>query len=204
MLPKFEWNTTTKLILLIIIMGSLCLLLNCNTVERFMNGTLLECPDRLYFDGFKYYLFKMNMPIIKDENPIVYHTYEEYLNNKPEKCPELPLTKPITRELSKKKLLPVLPYQWDCQREQAFDNAKQNDCLNKTYTIFTEDECNLFKDMPARYYTNNAIERCMVKNTITDFPQLYSNTNSSQLEYAEEGLIRVGADIGGDPFRNIS
>jgi hypothetical protein len=204
MLPKFEWNTTTKLILLIIIMGSLCLLLNCNSVERFMNGSILGCPDRLYFDGTKYYLFKMNMPIIKGENPIVYQTYQEYLNNKPEKCPELSLTKPIKNELSKKKLLPVLPYQWDCQREQAFDAAKQNDCLNKTYTIFTEDECNLFKDMPARYYTNNAIERCMVKNTITDFPQLYRSTNSSQIEYSEEGLIRVGADIGGDPFRNIS
>ena len=58
--------------------------------------------------------------------------------------------------------------------------------------------------MPAKYYTNNAIERCMVKNTITDFPQLYRNTDSSQIEYTEEGLIRVGADIGGDPFRNLS
>ena len=203
MLPKFQWNTTTKLILLIIIMGSLCLLLNCNSVEKFMDGTLIGCPDRLYFDGIKYYLFRMNMPIIQGQNPIIYKTYKEYLNNKPEKCTELPLTKPIKRELSKKKLLPVLPYQWDCQREIAFDTAKQTDCSNKTYKIFTEDECNLFKDMPARYYTNNAIERCMVKNTITDYPQLYKNTNMSQLEYAEEGLVRVGADIGNDPFRNV-
>jgi hypothetical protein len=96
MLPKFEWNTTTKLILLIIIMGSLCLLLNCNSVEKFIDGSLLGCPDRLYFDGMKYYLFRMNMPIIQGLNPIIYKTYQEYLNNKPEKCPELLLTKPIT------------------------------------------------------------------------------------------------------------
>jgi hypothetical protein len=74
MLPKFQWNYTTKLILIIIIMCSLCLLLNCNSVEKFMDGTLIGCPDRLYFDGIKYYLFRMNMPIIKGQNPIIYKT----------------------------------------------------------------------------------------------------------------------------------
>ena len=71
--------------------------------------------------------------IIENVNPIVYKTYQEYLKNKPEKCQELPLTKPYTRYLKNKVSDPVLPYSWDCQRELAVDTAKQNDCINKSY-----------------------------------------------------------------------
>ena len=60
----------------------------------------------------------------------------EGLKNKPEKCQELPLTKPYTRYLKNKVSDPVLPYSWDCQRELAVDTAKQNDCINKSYNIF--------------------------------------------------------------------
>ena len=205
MLPKFQWNTTTKLIFLIIIVFLACYLLNAGVVEKFMGDEILNCPDRLYFDGNKYYLFKMNMPVIENVNPIVYKTYQEYLSNKPSECKELPLTKPFTRHLKDKKLLPILPDSWMCQRELAVDTAKQNDCINKSYKIFTEEECNLFKDMPSRYYTNNAVERCKVKTLIDRNPEFIGNLKpTSEIGFTEEGLIRVGADIGGDPFRNIS
>jgi hypothetical protein len=205
MLPKFQWNTTTKLIFLIIIVFLACYLLNAGVVEKFMGNEILNCPDRLYFDGNKYYLFKMNMPVIENVNPIVYKTYQEYLSNKPSECKELPLTKPFTRHLKDKKLLPILPDSWMCQRELAVDTAKQNDCINKSYKIFTEEECNLFKDMPSRYYTNNAVERCKVKTLIDRNPEFIGNLKpTSEIGFTEEGLIRVGADIGGDPFRNIS
>ena len=205
MVPKFQWNTTTKLIIIIIIVFLACWLLNAGVVEKFIGNEILNCPDRLYFDGNKYYLFKMNMPIIENVNPIVYKTYQEYLSNKSSECKELPLTKPFTRKLKDKKLLPVLPYAWECQRELAVDTAKQNDCINKSYKIFTEEECNLFKDTPSRYYTNNAVERCKVRNLINDHPEFIGNLKpNAEVGFTEEGLIRVGADIGGDPFRNIS
>jgi hypothetical protein len=205
MLPKFEWNTTTKLIVIIIIVFIACWSLNAGVVEKFIGNEILTCPDRLYFDGRKYYLFQMNKPIIENINPIVYTTYQEYLKNKPEKCKELPLTKPYTRYLKNKVSDPVLPYGWDCQRELAVDTAKQNDCINKTYNIFTEEECNLFKDMPSRYYTNNAIERCKVRKLINDHPEFIGDLKpNADIGFTEDGLIRVGADLGGDPFRNIS
>ena len=81
MLPKFEWNTTTKLIVIIIIVFLACWSLNAGVVEKFMGEEILTCPDRLYFDGNKYYLFQMNKPIIENVNPIVYKTYQEYLKN---------------------------------------------------------------------------------------------------------------------------
>ncbi len=205
MLPKFQWNTTTKLIVIIIIVFLACLFLNNGVVEKFMSDQILTCPDRLYFDGHKYYLFQMNKPIIDNVNPIVYNTYREYLDNKSEHCNQLDITKPYTRYLSNKALKPVLPNSWDCQRELAVDTAKQNDCINKSYNIFTEDECKLFKDMPSRYYTNNAIERCKVKKLIEQRPDLIGNLKPNVvMGFTEEGLIRVGADSGGDPFRNIS
>jgi hypothetical protein len=205
MLPNFKWNTTTKLICLILLVSLACMMLNFDLVEKFVDGEILNCPDRLYFDGNKYYLFKMSMPIIEGTNPIVYKTYEEYLSNKPASCEELPITKPFKRELSNKKKLPVLPYQWQCNRDLAFDTAKQLDCVNKSYKIFTEDECNLFKDMPAKYYTNNAVERCMVSSVVTDFPEYIGNLKpTTEIGFSEEGLIRVGSDLKGDPFRNIS
>jgi hypothetical protein len=205
MLPKFQWNQTTKLIILILIVGLACMVLNYELVEKFINNEIGSCPDRLYFDGVKYYLFKVNNPIMEGVNPIVYNSYQEYVDMKPESCPELLITKPFKRELSIKKQLPILPYKWNCNRDLAFDTAKQNDCINKTYNIFTEAECNLFKDMPNKYYTNNAVERCMVKNLIKDHPEFVGNIRpTADIGFTEEGLIRVGADIGGDPFRNIS
>ena len=205
MLPKFQWNTTTKLIILILIVGLACMVLNYGLIEKFIGDEIINCPDRLYFDGVKYYLFKMNNPIIEGVNPIIYNSYQEYINNKPKQCTELLLTKPFKRELSTKKTLPVLPYKWDCNRDLAFDTAKQNDCINKTYNIFTEDECKLFDNDPNKYYTNNAVERCMVKNLIKDHPEFIGNLKpTAEIGFTEEGLIRVGSDIGGDPFRNIS
>jgi len=205
MLPKFQWNQTTKLIIIILIVGLACMILNYGLIEKFINNEIVSCPDRLYFDGIKYYLFKVNNPIMEGVNPIVYNSYQEYFDNKPENCPELLITKPFTRELSIKKKLPVLPYKWDCNRDLAFDTAKQNDCINETYNIFTKEECNLFKDMPSKYYTNNAVERCMVRNLINDHPEFVGNIRpTADIGFTEEGLIRVGADIGGDPFRNIS
>ena len=76
------------------------MVLNYELVEKFINNEIVICPDRLYFDGIKYYLFKVNNPIIEGVNPIVYNSYQEYVDNKPESCPELLLTKPFTRELS--------------------------------------------------------------------------------------------------------
>jgi hypothetical protein len=205
MIPKFQWNITTKLILIIIIIFFSCVFLNSGVIEKFVSGEDLSCPDRLYYDGKKYYLFHVNDAIVKDKNPIIYNTYEEYLQNKPNQCKKLELTKPYTRKLSNKDLVPpTLPYEWDCQREQALSDAKDIDCVNKFYNIFSKEECKLFNDKPSKYYTNNAIERCKVRKTIEKNPSLVGNQKISQIPYAEEGLVRVGADIGGDPFRNIS
>ncbi len=195
MIPKFEWNITTKIILILILVLFLCWLLNTGIVEKFIDNDGLKCPDRLYYDGKKYYLFKVNDPIIKDVNPIIYNSYEEYLANKPDECKQLNLTKPFTRKLSIKDTEDKsLPYEWDCQRETASYNAKEIDCVNKTYNIFTEDECKLFNEMPPKYYTNNQIERCKVRKTIENNPSLTNNNSYSKIEYAEEGLVRVGAD----------
>ena len=206
MVPKFEWNITTKLILIIVIVFFACVFLNSGVIEKFVSSDdSLACPDRLYYDGKKYYLFRVNDPIIKDVNPIIYNTYDEYLKNKPTKCKALDLTKPYVRELSNKKLEPpTLPYEWHCQREQAFENAKEVDCVNQYYNIFTEEECKLFNDKPVKYYTNNAIERCKVMKTIKENPELVGGQNISQIPYADEGLVRVGADIGGHPYVNLS
>ena len=71
--------------------------------------------------------------------------------------------------------------------------------------VFTEDECKLFKDMPSRYYTNNAVERCKVRKLINDHHEFIGNLKpNADIGFTEDGLVRVGADIGGDPFRNIS
>lgn len=208
MVPNFKWNTTTKLIVLIIIVFFSCWLLSTGYIETFIVGEDLSCPDRLYFDGRKYYLFRVNMPIIENVNPIKFETYKEYQEyNKTindGKCSELDLTKPFRRELSNKATEPILPYQWKCQRAQAISNAKEIDCINEFYNNFTKEECDLFKKQPDRYYVNNAIERCMVKNTIKDYPQLVAKGNKKPIEFTEEGLIRVGADQQSDPFRNIS
>lgn len=195
MIPNFEWNITTKIILILILVLFLCWLLNTGIVEKFVDNQGLTCPDRLYYDGKKYYLFKVNDPIIPEVNPIVYNSYDEYLNNKPAQCKALDLTKPFTRRLSMKdKEDKSLPYDWDCQRETASYNAKEIDCVNKTYNIFTEDECKLFNEMPPKYYTNNQIERCKVRKTIENNPSLTKNDDYSIIEYADEGLVRVGAD----------
>ena len=53
MLPKFQWNQTTKLIILILIVGLACMVLNYELVEKFINNEIGSCPDRLYFDGVK-------------------------------------------------------------------------------------------------------------------------------------------------------
>jgi hypothetical protein len=208
MVPNFKWNTTTKLIMLIIIIFLSCWLLSTGYIETFIVGEDLSCPDRLYFDGRKYYLFRVNMPIIENINPIVFQTYQEYQQyNKTineGKCGELDLTKPFRRQLSNKATEPILPYQWKCQREQAISNAKEIDCINGFYNNFTKEECDLFQKQPDRYYVNNGIERCMVKKTINDYPQLVAKGNKKMVEFTEEGLIRVGADQQGDPFRNIS
>ena len=55
--------------------------------------------------------------------------------------------------------MPILPYQWNCQREQALNFAKQSDCSNKTYTIFSKQECDTYLNNPSKYYANNSIER---------------------------------------------
>ena len=205
MIPQFKWNTTTKLICIILLIGLSCLMLNYDLVEKFVSGDILNCPDRLYFDGIKYYLFKVSDPIIKGKNPIIYNTYDDYLKNKNSQCQKLDPEKPFTRELSNKKTLPVLPYQWQCNRDLAVDTAKQMDCVNKSYKIFTEDECNLFKDMPAKYYTNNAVERCMVSNVVNDHPEFIGNLKqTSDIEFSDEGLIRIGSELKGDMYRNLS
>jgi hypothetical protein len=195
MVPKFEWNITTKLILIIIIIFFFCWLLNSDVVEKFVSGNEIACPDRLYYDGKKYYLFTVNEPIIQNKNPIIYNSYEEYLHNKPTQCKALDLTKPFTRKLSDKDIEPkTLPYDWNCQRELSKINAKEIDCVNKSYTNFSEEECKLFNDMPPKYYTNNEIERCKVRKTIENNPDLKGNRDISRIEYADEGLVRVGAD----------
>ncbi len=208
MIPNFKWNTTTKLILLIIFVFFACWLLSTGYVETFIVGNDLTCPDRLYFDGKKYYLFRVNMPIIEGVNPIIYTSYKEYqLDNKKRndgKCKELDLTKPFRRHLSNKDTEPILPYQWKCQREQAISEAKEIDCINGFYNNFTKEECDLFQKQPDRYYVNNATERCMVRKTINDYPQLVAPRGKKSVEFTEEGLIRVGADMQTDPFRNIS
>jgi hypothetical protein len=194
MVPQFEWSTTTKLILIIILVFVLCWLLNAGVVEKFVSGNE-NCPDRLYYDGKKYYLFRVNDAIIEGVNPIVYNTYEEYLKNKPEKCNALKTTAPYTRYLANKDVEhKTLPYDWNCQREIANYNIKEIDCVDGANNIFSEEECKLFNDLPAKYYTNNAIERCKVMSTIKNNPELIGNKNTSRLEYAEEGLVRVGAD----------
>jgi hypothetical protein len=204
MVPQFKWNPTTVIILIIIIVFLACVFLNSGLIEKFSNGEELGCPDRLYFDGKKYYLFRMNLPIIENKNPIIYQTYEDYLKDKPTKCSKLEITEPYRKIFSDKKTMPILPYQWNCQREQAMEFAKQSDCANKTYTIFSKEECDTYLNNPSKYYSNNAIERCMVKDTITDFPELVNNKTNLEIGFSEEGLVRVGADIGGDPFRNLS
>ena len=202
--PKFQWNPTTIIIFIIIIVFAACLFLNSGLIEKFTDGEDMGCPDRLYFDGKKYYLFRMNLPIVEDKNPIIYQTYEDYLKDKPNNCEKLEITEPYRKIFSDKKTLPILPFQWNCQREQALNFAKQSDCANKTYTIFSKEECDTYQNNPSKYYSNNAIERCMVKSTITDFPELVNNKPNLTIGFSEEGLVRVGADIGGDPFRNLS
>jgi hypothetical protein len=204
MVPKFQLNPTTIIILIIIIVFLACLFLNSGVIEKFVDGEDLGCPDRLYFDGKKYYLFRMNLPIVEDKNPIVYQTYEDYLKNKPAKCSKLEITEPYRKIFSNKKTMPILPYQWNCQREQALNFAKQSDCSNKLYNIFSKEECETYLNNPSKYYTNNAIERCMVKDTINDYPELVNNKPNLEIGFSEEGLVRVGADIGGDPYRNLS
>jgi hypothetical protein len=204
MVPKFQWNPTTIIILIIIIVFLACLFLNSGVIEKFVDGEELSCPDRLYFDGKKYYLFRMNLPIIEGKNPITYQTYEDYLKDKPVKCSKLEITEPYRKIFSNKKTMPILPYQWNCQREQATEVAKQSDCVNKTYNIFTKEECDTYLNNPSKYYTNNAIERCMVKDTITDFPELVNYKPNLEIGFSPDGLVRVGADIGGDPFINLS
>jgi hypothetical protein len=204
MIPNFKWNTTTIIILIIIIVFLACLFLNSGIIEKFADGEELGCPDRLYFDGKKYYLFRMNLPIEDEKNPLIYQTYEDYLKNKPANCSKLEITQPYRKNFSNKKTLPILPFQWQCQREQALDFAKQSDCANKSYTIFTKEECDAYLDNPAKYYSNNAIERCTVKATIDDFPELVNNKTNLHVGFSEEGLVRVGADIGGNPYINLS
>ena len=52
MVPKFEWNITTKLILIIIIVFFACVFLNSGVIEKFVStDDNLACPDRLYYDG---------------------------------------------------------------------------------------------------------------------------------------------------------
>jgi hypothetical protein len=59
--------------------------------------------------------------------------------------------------------------------------------------------------MPAKYYTNNAVERCMVSNVVNDHPEFIGNLRpTTDIEFSDEGLIRVGSDLKGDVFRNIS
>ena len=204
MIPQFKWNPTTVIILIIIIVFLACAFLNSGLIEKFSNGEELGCPDRLYFDGKKYYLFRMNLPIIENKNPIIYQTYEDYLKDKPSSCSKLEITEPYRKIFSNKKTMPILPYQWNCQREQAMEFAKQSDCANKTYSIFSKEECDTYLNNPSKYYSNNAIERCMVKDTISDYPELVNNKANIEIGFSEEGLVRVGADIGGDPFRNLS
>ena len=53
----------------------------------------------------------------------------------------------------------------------------------------------LFNDKPVKYYTNNQIERCKVMKTITENPELVGNKKISEIGYADEGFVRVGADL---------
>ena len=46
MLPKFQWNTTTKLIILILIVGLACIVLNYGLIEKFIGDEIINCPDK--------------------------------------------------------------------------------------------------------------------------------------------------------------
>jgi len=199
MMPKLCFNNTTILIILIIVVFATCIFLNSGIIENFDS---YNCADRLYFDGNKYYLFRMNMPIIKDVNPLIYKTYDEYIKNKPTECPELNITKPYQKKYSHKKLNPVLPYEWECEREIANDTSLQVNCVNKNYKYFTPEECKLFANKPHQFYVNNAINRCMTRNLIKEQPVLFDGENIGAIEFHEEGLVRVGADLGINPFTN--
>mgnify|MGYP000592522310 CR=1 FL=1 len=92
----------------------------------------------------------------------------------------------------------------DWKTNKKFDTSSD---YNKKllFPFETEDECKLFKDMPSRYYTNNAVERCKVRKLINDHHEFIGNLKpNADIGFTEDGLVRVGADIGGDPFRNIS
>lgn len=193
MLNRFKWNTTTKFIVIILLVLSVCYFLNNDlNLEGFFDGN--TCPDRLYFDGHKYYLFRVGAPLQDKINPLTYDSYEEYLMNKPKDCPQLGITKPHQHKKSNKAKEPILPYQWKCQRKTAEHNAKRNDCLNEVYTRFSKKECDKLKISNNDFHVNYNMEQCMVDNLLKENKDI--NKQVHVIKYAPEGLIRVGATLG--------
>jgi len=153
-----KWTRAQKLIGLIILATLLCWFLQSGAIEAFVDGKFSKCPNKLFFDGGKYYLFNSAFPVSK-ENPKIFNTLEEYQQNKPAGCTPLKATRKDTD--------PVLPLKWKCNRRGALDDAKYNDCSHGIYTRFNQKECEqVLKDNKSDNHVNLSVERCMIDTVV--------------------------------------
>jgi hypothetical protein len=156
-----KMNTQQKLIGLIVLAFCLCWFLQSNTIEKFIEGDFCDkCPDRLLSDGNKYYLLNSKLPINGKTNPVAFDNLEDYLQNKPTECQVL---NPITKADE-----PVLPLQHKCNRKNALEDVKYNDCSYGIYSRFSKEECkkSLAENQASDDHTNIAIDRCMMDQIV--------------------------------------
>ena len=136
-----------------------------------------NCPSQLFTDTKKYYLFNYRQPVESGKNPIIFDTYQAYLSDYHQKiktgqnCPQLN-PEPPRENLNHKGKLPILTYNWDCNRSEAEALAKHRDCADQYYERHSKSSCAKFlEDNPLNsIYTNFDVESCMVKKFHQDYP----------------------------------